>query len=84
MTKYVPRMLTYQEVDSFLYDFLQGSLPFSKQLKFKVNISLCSECRAYVKDYKDTVRLLKEGFTVSEPNKKVPKNLVLAIFKVRK
>lgn len=84
MTKYVPGMLTCQEVDSFLYDFHQGSLSFTQQLKFKVHISMCSECRAYVKDYKETVRLSKEGFAVAEPIEKVPQDLVLAILKTRK
>jgi len=84
MTKYVPGMLTCQEVDSFLYDFHQGSLSFSQQLKFKIHISMCSECRAYVKDYKNTIRLSKEGFTVVQPVEKVPQDLMLAILKTRK
>ena len=82
MTKYVPGMLTCQEVDSFLYDFHEGSLSFSQQLKFKIHILMCSECRAYVKDYKNTIRLSKEGVVV-QPAEKIPQDLMLAILKTR-
>ena len=84
MTRYVPGMLTCQEVDRFLYDFHQGNLSFSQQLKFKIHISMCRECRAYVKDYKNTVRLSKEGFTIAEPIENVPEDLMAAILKARK
>jgi len=83
MTKYIPGMLTCQEVDDFLYDFHQGNLSFSQQARFKMHIFMCPECRTYVKDYKDTVRLSKEGFTVAEPIEKVPEDLILAILKAR-
>lgn len=84
MTLYVPGMLTCQEIDSFLYDFHQGNLSFSQQLKFKIHISMCRECKAYVKDYKNTIRLSKEGFTVVQPVEKVPQDLMSAILKTRK
>lgn len=83
MTKYVPGMLTCQEVDSFLYDFHEGYLSFSQQLKFKVHILMCRECRAYVKDYKNTIRLSKEGVVVVQPEDKIPQDLMLAILKTR-
>ena len=83
MTKYVPGMLTCQEVDRFLYDFHQGNLSFSQQVKFKVHIAMCSECRAYVKSYKDTILLSKKGFSITQPIEKVPEDLMLAILKAR-
>jgi predicted anti-sigma-YlaC factor YlaD len=84
MTKYVPGMLTCQEVDRFLYDFHQGNLSFSQQFKFKVHIFMCHECRTYVKEYKDTIRLSKEGFSIAQPIEKVPEDLMSAILKARK
>jgi len=94
MTKYVPGMLTCEEVDSFLYDFHQGNLPFGQQLKFKIHIAMCSECKAYLEGYRNTIRLSKEAFVVnnssvdndmvSPPIEKVPEELMSAILSVRK
>ena len=66
MTKYVPGMLTCQEVDSFLYDFHQGDLPFGQQLKFKMHIAMCHECKAYLDDYRNTIRLSKDAFVLDK------------------
>ncbi|MDX2369306.1 MAG: hypothetical protein QNK36_13050 [Colwellia sp.] len=94
MTTYVPGMLTCEEVDSFLYDFYQGNLPFGQQLKFKMHIAMCSECKAYLDDYRNTIRLSKEAFVlnkssvdddmISPPIEKVPEDLMNAILSVRK
>ncbi len=61
MTKYVPGMLTCEEVDRFLYDFHEDALTYSEKLRFKLHLSMCKECKAYVRGYKDTIRLSKEG-----------------------
>lgn len=94
MTKYVPGMLTCEEVDSFLYDFHQGNLPFSQELKFKMHIAMCDECKAYLDDYRNTIRLSKDAFVldkssvdndmVSPSIEKVPEDLIGAILSVRK
>jgi hypothetical protein len=89
MTKYVPGMLTCQEVDSFLYDFHQGNLSFNQQLQFKLHIAMCSECKAYLDDYRNTIRLAKEAFVIENelvtPSiEKVPEDLINAILSVRK
>jgi hypothetical protein len=89
MTKYIPGMLTCQEVDDFLYDFHQGNLPFTQQLQFKMHIAMCSECKAYLDDYRNTIRLAKEAFVIENelvmPSiEKVPEDLISAILSVRK
>jgi hypothetical protein len=89
MTKYIPGMLTCQEVDNFLYDFHQGNLSFNQQLQFKLHIAMCSECKAYLDDYRNTIRLSKDGFItenelVSPSIEKVPEDLINAILSVRK
>lgn len=88
MTKYVPGMITCEEVDSFLYDFHQGNLPFTQQFKFKMHIAMCSECKAYLDDYRNTIQLSKKAFVsekelVSPSIDKVPEDLINAILKVR-
>lgn len=94
ITKYVPGMLTCEEVDSFLYDFHQGNLSFGQELKFKMHIAMCSECKAYLDGYRNIIRLSKEAFVldknsvdndmVSPSIEKVPEDLISAILRVRK
>ena len=55
MTQYVPGMLTCEEVDSFLYDFHEGQLSYAEKIKFKIHLSMCSECKAYVRGYKEAI-----------------------------
>ena len=83
MTNYVPGMLTCEEVDRFLYDFHQENLPYSKKLKFKLHLSLCKECKAYVHGYKNTIRRSKTDFITAKPIEKIPEKLIQAILKSR-
>jgi hypothetical protein len=50
---------------------------------------MCRECKAYLDDYRNTIRLSKDGFItenelVSPSIEKVPEDLIHAILKVRK
>ena len=83
MTKHVPGMLTCEEVDGFLYHFNEGSLSYYENLKFKLHLSMCSECRDYVNKYKDTIRISKEGFIKTNQIENVPEDLMQAILKSR-
>ena len=93
MTKYVPGMLTCEEVDGFLYDFHEGNLSYTEQLKFKLHLSMCKECKDYLRNYKNTIRMsqveyTKSEFTNTESTKvdqaeKVPEALIEAILKSR-
>lgn len=83
MTQHVPGMLTCKEVDSFLYNFHEGSLSYSEHLKFKLHLSMCSECRAYVHRYKNTIRISQSGFIKVSPIEKVPEELMQVILKSR-
>lgn len=79
----MPGMLTCQEVDNFLYDFYEGNLSYGEWLKFKFHLSMCSDCRTYVRQYKNTIRLSQSGFVKATPIEKVPEDLVQAILKSR-
>jgi len=88
MTRYVPGMLTCQEVDRFLYDFHQGVLPFGQRLKFNMHIVMCRECQAYLAGYQNTIRLTKgvveiDNELVETSIDKVPEELINAILQVR-
>ncbi len=87
MTQYVPGMLTCEEVDSFLYDFHEGQLSYSENLKFKLHLSMCKECKVYIREYKDAIRTSKEGFKVGLAKENlienVPEELIEVILKSR-
>jgi predicted anti-sigma-YlaC factor YlaD len=83
MTKYMPGMLTCEEVDSFLYSYHQGELTYGEKLKFSLHLTMCRECKMYVSDYKNSVRLSKQGLKTAEPLEKVPEELVQIILKSR-
>jgi predicted anti-sigma-YlaC factor YlaD len=84
MTRYVPGMLTCEEVDSFLYDFYEGQLSVMEKLTFKLHLSMCRECKTYVQGYKEVIRISKDGVKTEEPNEKIPEELIQAILKSRK
>lgn len=79
MTKYVPGMLTCEEVDNFLYDFHEGQLSSAEKIKFKLHLSMCPECKAYVRGYINTIRTSQAGFTKAEPIESIPEDLIRAI-----
>ena len=83
MTKYVPGMLTCEEVDGFLYDFHEGHLSNIERLKFTLHLSMCRECKTYVREYKNTIRISQTGFIKADPVENVPEELMEAILKSR-
>jgi predicted anti-sigma-YlaC factor YlaD len=83
MTQYVPGMLTCEEVDSFLYDFYEGQLSYSEKIKFKLHLSMCTQCKAYVQGYKNTVNISKKGFKKAKPLENIPEELIDVILKSR-
>jgi predicted anti-sigma-YlaC factor YlaD len=84
MTQHMPGMLTCEEVDGFLYNFHDGRLSYYENLKFKLHLSMCSECRGYVNAYKNTIRISQTGFIKADQIENVPEDLVQAILKSRK
>lgn len=83
MTKYIPAMLTCEEIDDFLYDFHEGQLSYTEHLTFKLHLRLCKECKDYVRKYKNTIRMSQAGFTKADPAEKVPEELIEVILKSR-
>lgn len=83
MTRYVPGMLTCEEVDNFLYDFHEGQLSYAESIKFKLHLSMCSECRAYVRGYINTIRTSQAGIKKTELVETIPEELIDAILKSR-
>jgi len=92
MTQYMPGMLTCHEVDGFLFDFHEGKLSYSENFKFKLHLTLCKECKAYLKNYKNTVRAVSLSHrqsgdiynkSASDTLENIPEELVQVILKSR-
>ncbi len=79
----MPGMLTCEELDGFLYDFHEGNLSPIEKLKFKLHLSICSECRKYVNGYKNTISTYQAGFSKADQIDKIPEDLMQAILKSR-
>ena len=84
MTQHLPGMLTCEEVDGFLYNFHEGNLSYAENFQFKLHLSMCSECKAYVQSYKNTIRISIAGFIKADPVENVPEELMQVILKSRK
>jgi predicted anti-sigma-YlaC factor YlaD len=73
--------MTCKEVNEFLADYLDGTLPWRQRLSFKIHLLICHQCRRYLASYVATVRVTNSlGQIVEQP---VPDELVLAILKTR-
>ena len=83
MTKHMPGMLTCEEVDGFLYHFHKGSLSYAEKFTFKIHLSMCSECRDYVRKYKNTIRIYQAILIQANKIENFPEDLMQAIFKSR-
>ncbi len=52
MMRTVPLMLTCQELEGFMVDYIDGTLPERQRSKFDLLLLLCRDCRRYVDAYK--------------------------------
>ena len=51
-------MLTCREMTELVTDYLESRLPFGQRLRFELHIGMCSHCRAYLRQMKQTIRTL--------------------------
>lgn len=72
-------MLTCKQLDEFLVDFLDGSLPFRTKLSMHMHLGLCKACRDYVRDYERAITLGRKACTAEEEVSEVPEELVQAV-----
>jgi len=86
MLRHLPLMLTCKEFDAFILDYAEGNLPASQQLRFKIHLRLCRECRQFVTAYLSTVKLSRASFATEHdglPNE-APEKLVRAIIDLKR
>jgi predicted anti-sigma-YlaC factor YlaD len=51
-------MLTCRELTELVTDYLERRLSFGQRLRFEMHIGMCSHCRAYLRQMKQTVQTL--------------------------
>jgi len=84
MQKHIIGMITCEQVDNFLYDYHEGCLSSVESFKFKLHLSMCSECKKYVHDYKQTLHKIKNNYNSISSTDKIPEELVQTILNIRK
>jgi len=75
----MPLMLTCRELDEFVVDYLDGTLPAAKRRKFEMHLWLCPECRRYLDEYRRAIELSRRTLSELEPPEEMPEELVQAI-----
>lgn len=86
MLRHLPAMITCQEFEDFVLDYLDGQLPARQRSVFEFHLKICRECRDYLAAYRRTAEIGKAAFgepTAPVPGD-VPEDLVKAILDARR
>lgn len=77
--------ITCRELLDFLYLYLADELPEDRRVEFDRHLSVCDPCRAYIRQYEETIRLGKAAFAdPASPIADTPDDLVRAILEARR
>ena len=74
-------MLTCEDVEHFLLDYLEGRLGWAKRMLFRMHLLMCDECVAYIAKYEATIALGQAAFEDPDADAaaEVPADLINAI-----
>ena len=77
--------MTCRELADFLMDYLNEDLPDDVRAAFDRHLALCPNCRTYLANYEDTIKLGKAAFADGDAAvpASVPEQLVKAILDAR-
>jgi anti-sigma factor RsiW len=78
--------ITCRELLDFLYLYLEHELPEDRQGEFDRHLAVCEACRAYLRQYEETIRLGLSAYANPDapPAADAPEELIQAILKTRK
>ncbi len=76
-------MPTCQELDDFIVDYLEGTLPVFQRLVFQLHLGMCPKCRTYLQGYRRTVRLSQDAYAEESDGQAMPPELIDAILATR-
>jgi anti-sigma factor RsiW len=51
-------MLTCRELTELVTDYVEGRLSFLDRLRFQMHLGMCRHCRAYLRQFKQTIQAL--------------------------
>lgn len=75
-------MMTCKDVEHFLDDYLEGTLPWGVRLRFGIHVRMCPDCRPYIARYRRAIEL-GQRLLSQEPegaaSEAVPQDLIDAI-----
>ena len=85
MLKAMPGHITCDEFEDFIAEYFEGELPTKQRQTFDLHLKVCSECRAYLKAYRNTIALGRTAFAHGDASvpEDMPKDLVTAILAAR-
>ena len=77
--------MTCREFADFMMDYLSSALSPEMQTRFEFHLSVCINCRRYLRSYEETVKLGKRAFDADDKTlpADVPQDLVRAILAAR-
>lgn len=75
--------VTCHELIDFLSDYLDGALPPETVSVFEKHLAICSDCVAYLANFRATLRVTKSAFTPGTAMTDMPDELVQAILASR-
>lgn len=79
--------ITCHELLDFLHLYLEGELPEERRSEFDRHLSVCDPCRAYIRQYEESIRLGKAALAPDPADTlpgDAPEELVQAILKTRR
>ncbi len=79
----LPLMITCVQLDAFIVDYLEGTLPRRQRLIFEMHLLVCPECRAYLRAYRNAIAL-GQAALLDPALEDVPEELVQAIVAARR
>lgn len=81
----LPLLITCEEFEEFILDYLEGTLPKRQRLVLDWHLRLCPECRAYLAAYQRAMEVTSVGLDDQEGplSEAMPEELVQAIIAAR-
>ncbi len=80
----IPGLATCEELEKFVVEYVDGSLPEKQRRIFEHHLGLCVACGKYIQDYQKVIRLGRAAFEDTEHDcEAMPESLVKAILTAR-
>ncbi|MBT6441751.1 MAG: hypothetical protein HOK61_04925 [Alphaproteobacteria bacterium] len=81
----MPGMISCEELETFILDYLDDDLPAPKKRVFERHLKMCQECRDYLAAYCTSLALAKQAVAIDDgiDNTDIPEDLVTAIIEAR-